>query len=116
MSLTSLRTETAVYWEPSAPDGYGRRSFATAIEIKCRWEDRAECMVDAVGTEFVSLARVYPDREIALNGRLYRGTLASITVSTTDPINVEGAFTIRSRHRSQNPNGSIVVHKVYLGE
>lgn len=115
MSLTSLCTETAVYWAPGAPDGYGKRTFAAPVEIKCRWQDQIIRAVDDVGVEFVSRAVVYPLQDLEGWGRLYRGTLASLS-GETDPAEVVGAFCIRSRARSQNPSGSIVVRKIILGE
>ena len=116
MSLASLRTEKAVYWAPDVPDGFGSRTFVAAAEIDCRWQDTTLRAVDDEGVEFVSRATIYPDDSLELHGWLYRGTLASLgSPVTTNPQNVTDAYRIRSRGRSQNPSGGIVVHKILLG-
>jgi len=119
MSLASLQTEIAVYWAPGVPDGFGHRAFATPVEVNCRWQDKVERAVDDVGQEFVSRATLYPRSTLALNGWVYRGTLASL-ISTygsvpANPQDAVGAFRVRTQQRSQNPSGGIVVLKNMLG-
>lgn len=110
MSLDSLRTQTATYWAPGTPDGYGSRSWAAPVEVMCRWQDRSDRDIDDRGVEFTTRAVVYPDAELELHGMLYRGE-----TTETDPMSLDGAWTIRSLRRSDNPPGSTVVYKALLG-
>jgi len=119
MSLANLQTETLVYWSPGTPDGFGHMSFGTPVEILSRYQDRVERAVDDTGQEFVSRATIYPASTLALNGWVYRGTLAELTAEygsvPANPQNVVGAYRIRTQQRSQNPSGGIVVRKNLLG-
>jgi len=119
MSLAALQTETAVYWAPSTPDGFGHRTFLTPVEVMCRWQDRVERAVDDEGQQFVSRATVYPRTTLLLNGWVYRGTLVELTTEygsvPANPQNVVGAFRVRTRGRSQNPGGGVVVLKNLIG-
>lgn len=108
MSYAGLRTEDATYWAPGANNGYGgHKSFDTPVALKVRWQDHREKQIDDDGKEFVSNAIIYTDRELSKNGWLYRGTSVSASPEAS-------AFKIVSTSRSQNPSGTIVVHKVLL--
>lgn len=109
MSYGSLRTETATYWEPGAPDGFGGYTWTAPVQLQVRWQDQQERLVDTDGKEFVSRAIIYGDTKLNKNGFIYRGVSAE-----ANPHNQEEAFIVRITQRSQNPSGSIVVHKVVL--
>jgi len=114
MSLASMQTDTIVYWEPGAPDGFGKYSFATPVELKCRFQSSTERFVDSSGVEFISTAIVYPQQDLSLHGWIYKGTLASIS-SQADPQKVDLAYMIRAKLHSANPSGAIQVYKIILG-
>lgn len=110
MSLTSLQTQTMTYWAPGVPDGFGSRSWAAPITIKCRWQDQSDREIDDTGVEFITRAVIYPTQTLELHGMVYKGVS-----SATDPMTEDNAYTIRSVRLSQNPSGSKVVHKILLG-
>jgi len=107
MSYQSLKTEDATYWASGTPDGYGGFTYASPVALKVRWQDQQERLVDSDGKEFVSRAIIYTDSKLDKNGWIYRGTSAAATPAAD-------SYVIRTTQRSQNPSGSIVVHKVVL--
>lgn len=110
MSLESMQTQKATYWAPGIPDGFGSRSWAVPVTVNCRWQDSGDREIDDQGQEFITRAVVYPDADLSRNGMLYKGVTAE-----TDPMSLDGAYTIRSVRQSENPSGGIVVRKVLLG-
>lgn len=88
---TDLMLQTATYWSPPVANGWGGGSFAAPVEIACRWEDKTQLIRDRDGREVVSMATVYPDRELYEDGWLYLGSSAA-----ADPHEVEGAYQIKS--------------------
>ena len=109
--------QDAVYWGPGVgdDDGFGVRTFASAIQIKVRWEDVQQMSMDAEGKEFVSMATVYTDRELENQGWLLLGVLTSLPSDTTDPKSIADAFEIRNIGKSsrlKKPNQFI--YKVLL--
>lgn len=110
MSLNSLQTQPMTYWAPGAPDGFGSRSWTAPVTIYCRWQDQSDREIDDTGVEFVSRAVIYPTQTLELHGMVYKGIS-----SATDPMTLDDAYTIRSVRQSENPSGSIVVHKILVG-
>ena len=92
--ITRMRKQTAVYWPAPVNDGYGRYSFRTAVEIDCRWEDTIEIFVDKEGKERRSMAKVYTDRDVDMDGYLWLGT-TSDSAYLADPQSLTDAYPIR---------------------
>jgi hypothetical protein len=114
MSYAGMLTQDAVYWAPGTRDGFGGFTVNDGVGIKCRWEDHVDRLVDVAGEEFISKARVFTENQLEY-GWLYEGKTTDIDPAFLDkPDQVDGAFRIRLRGRSQNPQGSIVVHEVIV--
>ena len=110
MSYSSLLTQTATYWSPSTPDGFGGMAFAAPTTLLCRWQSTTDIFQDTDGEEFVSDAVIYTTSALVENGWLYLGTSV-----VANPQSVVGAYRIRRLHWSQTPNASITVYKWILG-
>jgi len=83
--LKSKLTQTAVYWGTPVKDGYGGFTYAAPIEIKCRWEDKAEIFKSLDGVEKVSNAIVYVDRDLSTEGFMMLGDLDDLDSSQEMP-------------------------------
>lgn len=85
MSITSviarLCKQDAVYWGNPQNDGYSDFTHDAAVEIKCRWEDKVQLIVNPDGSEQSSRAIVYPLQELDEEGWLYLGLLTSLTAA-----------------------------------
>lgn len=113
MLLTKNLLQAAVYWSTPVNDGYGGRTFAAAVEIVCRWEQRQELFIDAAGQEKTSKAIVYLSQDVDLGGYLYLGTLASLGASPV-PNTVAAAFEIRGFGKIPNIRATEYERKVWL--
>lgn len=92
--ITRMRKQDAVYWPISSVDNYGQPVLGTPVQIRCRWEDRNEEFVDVNGTQLLSSAVVYVDRDVVPGGVLMLGTLADIT-DADNPKENDNAYEIR---------------------
>lgn len=97
MSLIKrMRKQVAVLWpQASAPPGvYGQPAVAQAVEIKCRWEEKATEFLAKDGTRQISNAVVYVDRDMQLGDLLRLGPLTSLTNQVTPKKNT-GVWEVR---------------------
>ena len=106
--------DTAVYWGSPTPDGWGGRTFADGIEIDVRWEDRQEMFVDPAGREIRSQAVVYTDRDLALGGYLYLGTLHDLSSDTAAPETMDDAMEIKKIEKVPSLKIDRYIRKVWL--
>ena len=95
--ITKMLKQWAVYWPLSATelDAYGQPVYGTAVEIKCRWEDRLEEFLDSDGVRKISKAKVFVASDVVVGGVLWQGLLVNVPTSTTIPKKNAGAFEIR---------------------
>jgi hypothetical protein len=80
--LESMRREWCVYWEYSGQDRNGKDTYLDPIEIKVRWEDKAEQDFLPNGQEVMIKSTVYVDRLMPLGGVLWLGLLVDFDLST----------------------------------
>ena len=73
--IKKMRRETAIYWAPDGLDGGLQPKVAEPVQIKCRWEQRAEQYFKEDGVEATSQAIVYTDRVVEVGGFLWLGIL-----------------------------------------
>lgn len=83
--------QTATYWAPSTPNGFGGFTYATPVQIDVRWENKQEEVTKENGETIVSMATVFVDQDLDSHGYLYLGTSAE-----ADPTTVAGAFQIQT--------------------
>ena len=97
--------QTAVYWGSPQNDGFGSFLFADPIEIKCRWEDKAEVNIGWLSTGYpsnliLSKASVMVLQDLDLQGYLYLGTIEELEEKYSDssylskPFDIQGAYII----------------------
>ncbi len=88
--LHTFLNQIATYWAPGAPDGFGAFTYASPVELNCRWEDRVEVMTDEDGTQFVSKSRIFLEDDVVKEGYLLLGESTAI-----DPQKVDNAYKVR---------------------
>lgn len=118
ISQMLIRTfnQTAVYWGSPVEDGSGGKTYATPVEIKCRWEDRQIVVSEEDGKEISSSSQVFTTEDLEEQGYLFLGTLDDLTVENRiDPKLVNKAYEI-ARVSAVPAVGSttVFVKKVYL--
>jgi hypothetical protein len=126
MSITNfikrVAVQTAVYWGSPINDGYGGKTFASPVEIKCRWEDKVRLLISADGSETKSKATVLVTQELDDEGYLYLGTLDDLDEISQDsdfaynPKNIVHAYEIVAKDRiPMFRSTTVFVNTVYLG-
>jgi len=112
----SFRKQKAVYWADSGTtDGFGSSVYQTPLEIDVRWELKNELYVDDKGNENTSQAVIYPNTELTLNGYLYLGELADLSVEQqADPILLDDSFIISKIQKIPSINNIEFMFKVWL--
>jgi hypothetical protein len=117
MILSNYLKQKAVYWGSPSYDGYGGRTFASPVEILCRWVKKNEMFIDASGRETVSNAVVIVGQSLDLGGFLYLGTLLDLDSSSVTPDDVSGitgAKEIRAITEVPDLQGTMVVRRAFL--
>ena len=111
----SALKQTAVYWGTPTPDGDGARTFATAVEIKCRWEQKVDTITTPDGDDIQSNAIVYCNQSVDRGGFLYLGTLADLSsAEAVNPMERSGAYEVRFIEPSPNRDATWHLYKVVL--
>jgi hypothetical protein len=125
MSLVSMISDkcvqTAVYWGAPVEDGYGGKTYATPVEILCRWEDVEQLLGTMVGGEIsgstlISSALVYVLEDLVEEGCLYLGTLDDLnSQQKIDPQLVAKAYIIKRFDKSPGLGSTTeFLRKAYL--
>ena len=111
--ISKMRRQTAVYWSFSGVDEFGKKTYDSPVEIKCRWDGRIEEFLDSGGERQLSQAVVYVDRETPIGGVLMLGVLGDITDAVKIKEN-EGAWEIRRYDTTPNLKATEWLRTVYL--
>lgn len=116
-TLNRAARQTAVYWGTPVEDGYGNKTFATAVEISVRWEARNDVIADFAGREVASRARVFTLQDVDEEGWLYLGVLDDLDSNPDDPKQVSGAYEIKRFDKIPRLHSiSEFVRVAYLGD
>jgi hypothetical protein len=115
MSLISkMRKQTAIYWEFSANDEYGKPQFEEPVEIDCRWIDISEEFLDSKGNRQISNSKVYVDRDMILGSILKLGNVADMDSGVDNPLLQDSAYQIRKIEKLPNFKATEFLRTVYL--
>ena len=76
--ITRNCVQDAVYWGSPQETGYGDKTFADAVQLKVRWEDKEQLIRLDDGTEISSRAIVYVLQDVDVEGMMWLGTLQEL--------------------------------------
>jgi hypothetical protein len=88
--LRKMRKQNAVYWAPLEINTNGEWTYDEPVQLKVRWEDR----VEEVKLQ-ASKALVYVDRELVVQGVLWKGKISELE-DEDNPFANPGAFAIQT--------------------
>lgn len=95
--IKKVCVQTAVYWGTPTNNGIGGYSYATPREIKVRWENVTGMIKTKEGDEIETDAEVIVQELLAVNGRIWLGTLQELgTVSEDSGAEYNSPFTVDS--------------------
>ena len=109
MNLLSKMWQDATYWAPGDKDLFGKVSFTTPVQMKCRWENRMESIQSKTGEEYVSKSRVFLAVNVDLDGYLYPGLTSEL-----NPIGLDGAQEIQAVGRVPDLRNTQTLYMAYL--
>ncbi len=114
--ITKMLRDWAVYWPLSATElsAYGQPTYGTAIEIRCRWQDRQEEYFTPDNVRKISKAKVFVDRDVVVGGVLWQGQLIDVPTSLTSPKKNAGAFEIQRFDKIPDLKYRKFLRKAYL--
>jgi hypothetical protein len=110
--IKKMRRQTAVWWQRGAADSYGQFSYASPVEITCRWEDRTVEFIDAIGQRQLSASVVYVDRVMAPGDLLRLGDMESSF--TSDPSDLTGVGEVRRMEKTPTLKATKTLLVAYL--
>lgn len=106
--------QKAVYWSPAQDDGTGLgRAYGTPIEVKCRWTDKYEVIVDPMGKEVITKAYILADRDLEVEGVLWLGLLADVAPGG-NPFDNDDAFKIVAWNKIPDTRAKKFLRKAYM--
>ena len=115
-----MRRQTAVYWARAASesagedwDDTGQPQWASPVEIECRWDDDAVAFVGPKGTQELSRAVVFVDRDVDKGGVLMLGELTDV-VEEENVLENDGAWEIRQFANTPNLKATEFLKMAYL--
>lgn len=108
--MRGVFNQEATYWGLPTIDGFGTRTFATPVIIKCRWEDRTGLLIEKNGEEINSRAVVYPAVDIVKGGYLALGDFTA----TENPQDEETAYMIQDYQSIPSVSGKQTLRKAIL--
>lgn len=113
--ITRMRKQICVYWPPadSPFDDYGQPQYGDAVEMTCRWEDKAEEFIGPTGSMEISRSKVFVESDVEPGGVLLLGDLESGT-NLTVPKNNEGAWEIRAFDKIPNLKATEFLRRAFL--
>lgn len=95
--ISRVCKQTAVYWGNPVDTGDGR-TWDAPVEIKCRWQDRKQVIMEDNGEKLISRALVFTNQELDYNGLMYLGTLNGLdSTQETDPTTIDEGVCIIKR-------------------
>jgi hypothetical protein len=120
MSITKfikkICVQTAVYWGNPHADGFGDMAYDTPVEIKVRWTDVNDVVLNNKGQEVVSKAHVLLSDDLDIDGYLWLGTISTLPDGVTNPIQVSGSGTIIKVSKTPLLKSTTeFVRNIYLG-
>lgn len=112
LAFPFLLNQTATYWAPGGPDGFGGVLFTAApVLISCRWQDVKVLFRTATNEEHTSNALIRPDREVLEKGYLALGDFTG----TANPKTLNGvAREVRGVNEVPSVDGSTKMIRVFV--
>lgn len=113
--IKKMCKQDAIYWPPDVvSDDYGQRTSVAPIDLKVRWEDTIQQMVDEKGTAFQSKAEVYVLQDVKLSGIMCQGKTTDAGIDLRVPMNNDGAYEIKKIDKIPTLSAKQFVRIVYL--
>lgn len=112
---TRMLIDDIVYWPFLRKGGDSTNEYGSPVELKGKWIEEKEKAKTDSGEEFMSVATVYVESEIALDGILFKGSLTDLD-SNNDPLTQAGSYMIKAADVVQSVTGRTTIYNAKLRE
>lgn len=113
MNIKRKLNQFAVYWPPGPPSHSGATTYGTPIELRCRWEDSTQEMIDPKGDKWTSKAEIWTLVQLINLGVLWKGKFKNL-VDKTNPMKNPGASAIRSHEIIPGVSAKDILYSSFL--
>lgn len=94
--LQRMCTQDAVYWGTPTEDGFGGKTFAAPIPIKCRWQDKVQLLGTPDKETVISRATVVVLQDVEEDGLMWLGSLTSLSaLQQANPRSIDGMCIVK---------------------
>ena len=107
--LTTFHRQTATWWRLISIDGFGNPTFDIPAQIKVRWEDKTEYIINADGVSIPSRSRIFLGQTVSVGDYLSLGIRTA-----TDPRSVYGAYRVLDYRAIPDLNAVNYEHRALL--
>ena len=107
------RKQDATYWRRTGTTTSGKPTYAAPVDIKVRWEDKAELFIGANDDQFVSKSIVLVGEDMKVTDMLRLGTVASLP-SGVAPEKMPGAYEIQAWQKTPNSRATKFLRRAVL--
>lgn len=115
MNIKRKLNQFLVYWPPGTLIRSGETVYKDPIELKCRWEDTIQLVVDPSGEKWATKAIIDLDVPVLSLGVLWKGRFRNIAEgSESDPFLNNGASAVRMIEGVPNRRGNQILYTAYL--
>ena len=107
------RKQDATYWKRTGTSSGGRPTYGSPINVKVRWEDKAEIFIGANNEQVTSKSIVLVDRDMFITDLLRLGTTATLPPGL-EPEKVPGAYEIQAWQKTPNSRATKWLRRAVL--
>lgn len=79
--INRMLKQTAVYWGAPVDNGNGDLTYPDPVAVHCRWETVVGAVTNPRTHDVLYDSTVYVDRDVAVDGYLYLGSIEDAVVS-----------------------------------
>lgn len=115
MDIASMLNQIAVYWGNPVQDGFGGYIYDAPVEVAVRWMRKQQKYIDMQGNEKVSSSVVISETDFELGGRLWLGSLTSLTAQQkASPHTLDDCYEIKGYNKSPSLAADQFLRRAFL--
>ncbi len=105
--IEKVCVQDAIYWGNPTPNGFGNMEFDTPRQVKVRWDEKMQMVLDDLGREIHSKSQIMCPEELDIGGFLMLGELSEIELGdgykSPQEVNVTGMEALEIKARTVTP-------------
>jgi hypothetical protein len=111
--ISECQKDYLIYWEYSGSDQYGQPTYATPVQMKCRWDDCTKQIFDQDGSPVFSKNELITQKRLKLKGLVKKGKLTASINQASPKANSDVHEVIASEETPMLKIRSIYLYEAY---